>query len=301
MGTTYMIKYSRSLLSTGQIQKDINDILDIINNQMSTYQADSEISIFNRMNAYLPFEISSNFYYVLEKSNYYYNLSEGIFDVTINQLSSLWGFDKKKPFKPSDNQIKNPLELIGFNKIQLLKNNTILKTDNQIQLTLNAIAKGYALDEISNYLDNNNIENYMIEIGGEVKVKGNSVNGKKWIIGLSGFNNDIDSIVKSISITDAAVATSGDYRNFIIYDDLLYSHIINPSTGYPADNKVVSATVIANYCIDADALATILSIMSIEKSLELINSLNNTECLIVERDEESFNYYYSKNMKKYIN
>ena len=301
MGTTYMIKYSRSLLSTGQIQKDINDILDIINNQMSTYQADSEISIFNRMNAYLPFEISSNFYYVLEKSNYYYNLSEGIFDVTINQLSSLWGFDKKKPFKPSDNQIKNPLELIGFNKIQLLQNNTILKTDNQIQLTLNAIAKGYALDEISNYLDNNNIENYMIEIGGEVKVKGNSVNGKKWIIGLSGFNNDIDSIVKSISITDAAVATSGDYRNFIIYDDLLYSHIINPSTGYPADNKVVSATVIANYCIDADALATILSIMSIEKSLELINSLNNTECLIVERDEESFNYYYSKNMKKYIN
>ena len=93
----------------------------------------------------------------------------------------------------------------------------------------------------------------------------------------------------------------GCYRNFIIHQDVPYSHIINPTTGYPADNNVVSATVISDHCIDADALATILNIMNIEESLEIINSLDNVECFIIERDEEDFNYYYSKNMKQYIN
>ena len=120
-------------------------------------------------------------------------------------------------------------------------------------------------------------------------------------IGLSSFELEVGSIINSISISSGSLATSGDYRNFIVHNNKSYSHVINPRTGYPTENNVISATVIADYCIDADALATLLNVMDVNSSLELINKLDSVECFIVQRDGNEFNYYYSENMKKYIN
>ena len=179
MGTTFTIKYFKSILSVDQLEIDINYILNVINKEMSTYDKKSEISIFNNINANIPYKISPDFYYVLEKSYYYYDISDGLFDITIDKLSSLWGFNEEDFIYPSADKIKNVLNLIGFDKIHLLNDNTILKMNNDVKINLNAIAKGYALDKLSNYLDINSIENYMIEIGGEVKTKGKNADGEK--------------------------------------------------------------------------------------------------------------------------
>ena len=205
--------------------------------------------------------VSSDFYYVVDKSKYYYNLSNGLFDITVEPLSELWGFYDKEFKLPKKESIDSIKDQIGFDKIKLSDHNTMIKSNNQIEISLNAIAKGYAVDKIASYFDNNNVKNYMVEIGGEVKTKGFNSLGQKWKIGLSSFELDVGNVFEYIFINDGAMATSGDYRNFLVYDDTSYSHVINPVTGYPTKNNVVSATVITDNCIDADALATILNIM----------------------------------------
>ena len=301
MGTTYSIKFSRSDIPIYKIQKDISDIFDLINSQMSTYKSDSEISIFNDMSSDLSKKISSDFYYVLEKSDFYYQLSEGLFDITIEPLSKVWGFKDKNFTLPTDKDIDSILNTIGFDKIKLLDDNVVAKSNDNVRISLNAIAKGYAVDKVSDYFETNNFKNYMIEIGGEVRTKGKNALGEKWKIGLSSFELEMGGVVAYIATNDISLATSGDYRNFIIHDNTSYSHVINPKTGYPTTNNVVSATIIATHCIDADALATIANIMSADKTINLINKLDGVECLVVERIQEGMKYYYSKNMKDYIN
>ena len=301
MGTTYSIKYSNSSLSLSQIETEIDNILDLINKQMSTYIIDSEISIFNKTSKDVKHAVSSDFYYVVDKSKYYYDLSNGLFDITVEPLSELWGFYDEKFTFPNKKSIDSTKAYIGFNKIKLLDDNRIIKSNNQVKINLNAIAKGYAVDKISEYFESNNVKNYMVEIGGEVRTKGKNASGEKWRIGLSSFELESGGIIEYVSVNDASLATSGDYRNFIIYNGVSYSHVINPKTGYPTTNNVVSATIIAKRCIDADALATIVNVMSVDESMTLINKIDGVECLVVEKNEEKINYYYSKNMKDYIN
>ena len=301
MGTTYSIKYSTSSLSSYRIQTEIDDILNLINRQMSTYINDSEISIFNKASKDMKHIVSSDFYYVLDKSKYYYDLSNGLFDITVEPLSVLWGFYNKEFRLPSKDSIDSIKTYIGFDKIKLLDNNEILKVNNQVKISLNAIAKGYAVDKIANYFDSNNIKNYMVEIGGEIKTKGSNSSGRKWKIGLSSFELDVGNAFEYVFINDGALATSGDYRNFFVYDGISYSHVIDPVAGYPTENNVVSATVIADDCIDADALATILNVMEPLESIMLINQLSNVECVIVKRTKDGFYYYYSDNVKEYFN
>jgi len=301
MGTTYSIKYSTSSLSSYQIQKEIDDILNLVNSQMSTYINNSEISIFNKMSKDMEYAISPDFYYVLDKSKYYYDLSKGLFDITVEPLSGLWGFYNKEFALPSKESIDSTKAHIGFNKIKLLDNNKIVKGDNRVGISLNAIAKGYAVDKITNYFDDNNIENYMVEIGGEVRVKGSNPLAQKWKIGLSSFELNVEDVFEYVLINNGALATSGDYRNFFVHEGISYSHVINPITGRPTENNVVSATVIADDCIDADALATILNIMNPEEAIILINQLSNVECIIIKKVEDGFDYYYSDNIEKYIN
>ena len=301
MGTTYSIKYSECDIHIYEAQKNISSILDTVNSQMSTYISDSEISIFNKTSKDVKHTVSSDFYYVVDKSKYYYDLSNGLFDITVEPLSELWGFYDKEFKLPKKESIDSIKDQIGFDKIKLSDHNTMIKSNNQIEISLNAIAKGYAVDKIASYFDNNNVKNYMVEIGGEVKTKGFNSSGQKWKIGLSSFELDVGNVFEYIFINDGAMATSGDYRNFLVYDGTSYSHVINPVTGYPTKNNVVSATVITDNCIDADALATILNIMDPKESIMLINRLSNVECVIVERVGEGFNYHYSNDIKKYFN
>ena len=301
MGTSYSIKFSKSDIPIYKVQKDINDIFDIINSQMSTYKSNSEISAFNNMPSNVSKKISPDFYYVLGKSEFYYQLSEGLFDITIEPLSKVWGFKNENFILPNTKDIDSVLNITGFDKVKLLGNNTIIKGSDNVKISLNAIAKGYAVDKISDYFEDNNFENYMIEIGGEIRTKGKNASGGKWKIGLSSFDLEFGDIIEYITVNDASLATSGDYRNFITYNDISYSHVINPKTGYPTTNNVVSATIIATDCIDADALATVANVASADKTIDLIDKLDRVECLIIERGKDGMKYYYSKNMKDYIN
>ena len=301
MGTTYTIKYSESNIDQNSIQGSINGILDDINKQMSTYDSNSEISTFNATPEDSLILVSDDFYHVLVKSKYYYDISNGQFDVTVDNLSSIWGFGETDFIKPLIEVIDSVLDITGFDKIDLLGENIISKKNSKVKINLNAIAKGYALDKISKYFDDSNINDYMIEIGGEVKVKGKNSKGTKWTIAISSPNNGTKDYLDLIYLNNGSMATSGDYRNFIIHDTTSYSHIINPVTGYPAANNVVSATVISEDCIDADALATILNVMHVSEGVKLINNLDAVECFIVVSDKGEINYYYSNNMKDYFN
>lgn len=172
-------------------------------------------------------------------------------------------------------------------------------------LDFSAIAKGYAVDAVSNVLIKKGIKNFMVDIGGEVRIKGRNPQKKLWKIGINKPIDDSLSVNKEIDkvlfITDKAIATSGNYRNFYYYKGKKYSHEINPHTGYPALNEVLSSTVIAPDCMTADALATAIMVKGLKASIQMIDRMQNVDAYIIYRDNDDSNkIYYSKGMNKYL-
>jgi thiamine biosynthesis lipoprotein len=214
-----------------------------------------------------------------------YRLSEGAWDGTVNPLVDLWSFGPKRrePRLPPADAIKTLLPQIGFDRIQIVEPNFLIKDLATISLDLNAIAKGYAVDEISRLIAADGFENYLVEIGGEVYAAGLRPDGRHWRVGINRPQKDaaFSEVYKAVSIDNQAFATSGDYRNFFEINGVRYSHVIDPRTGYPVSNGVVSVSIIADNCTLADGLATAVMVMGAEKGLQLVNRLENVECLIV--------------------
>lgn len=301
MGTTYHITViTDSEQTTGGLQEKIDQKLEDINQSMSTYRPDSEISRFNALNKTdEKFEISEDFLEVLLVSRTVYQITDGAWDGTVNALVSLWGFmSEKLPAKiPDKNEINRILSRIGFDKIIISGEGFIQKSEPEITLDLASIAKGHGVDRVSELLLNNGFKNFIVEIGGEVYAAGKSKEGTPWRVGINtpDKNATFDKVYKVITLTDMAMATSGDYRNLMEIDGQQYSHIIDPKTGYPVQNRVVSATIIAQTCTFADGLATAVMVMGHEKSLDLINRLKNVEGLIIVRNpDNTFTDHYSR-------
>jgi FAD:protein FMN transferase len=292
MGTTYHITILADPDQTiNGIHEKIDQKLEDINQSMSTYRPDSQISRFNALKkADEKFIISEDFLEVLLVSQTVFQLTDGAWDGTVNPLVSLWGFmSEKLPSKiPNKNEIDKILPQIGFDKIIISSDGYILKKDPEISLDLASIAKGHGIDRISELLLNNGFKNFIVEIGGDLYAKGYNKEGAPWRAGINtpDKNAPFDKVYKVITLTDMAMATSGDYRNLIEIDGQRYSHIIDPKTGYPVKTQVVSATILAQTCTFADGLATAAMVMGPEKSLELINRLNNVEGLIIVRNSD---------------
>jgi thiamine biosynthesis lipoprotein len=287
MGTTYHIKVVTGASERiNGLKEKIDARLDAINQAFSTYRNDSEISRFNAFRAAgEKFPVSDDFIQVMKVGRKIYRLSEGAWDGTVNPLVDLWSFGPtlRQPQKPPANKIKALMKNIGFDRIRIVKPNFLVKTLATVTLDLNSIAKGFAVDRVSRLLIAGGYKNYLVEIGGEIYAAGVRADGKNWRVGINRPQKDaaFNEVYKAVSIANRAFATSGDYRNFFEIDGVRYSHVIDPRSGYPVSNGVVSVSVIADNCTLADGLATALMVMGAEKGIQLVKRLDNVECFIV--------------------
>ncbi|MCB9061090.1 MAG: FAD:protein FMN transferase [Halobacteriovoraceae bacterium] len=274
MGTTYNIKFKKSDKSTREIQDAIDQKLADINNVMSTYIENSELSRINQSLPSQRLSISSELFAVLQMSKTIFEKSDGAFDITVGPLVNLWGFGpQKKIGAPSDKEVLETLKYVGMNKLEI-NENFLIKNHPKLYIDLSAIAKGYGVDQVANVLHKQfDINDFMIEIGGEMSLRGFN-NNRKWKIAIekpSTINRDLQRILE---ISDIAIATSGSYRNFFKYKDKTYSHTINPHSGYPVKHKLVSVTVLDTHsCMKADAWATALSVLGPDQGFELATKL----------------------------
>ncbi len=300
MGTTYHITVvTDDLKGVGGLKEKIDVRLQDINRVFSTYLEDSEISRFNALNkAGEKFRVSDDFIQVMKVGRKIHQLSEGAWDGTVNPLVDLWGFGPNPGEKkmPAAGAIKERLDRVGFDRIQIIEPNYILKNSARITLDLNSIAKGFAVDQVSQLIAAAGFENYLVEIGGEVYAAGLRQDGKKWRIGINKpqKNAAFNEVYKVVSLSNKAFATSGDYRIFFEIDKVRYSHVIDPRSGYPVSNGVVGVSIIANNCTLADGLATAIMVMGVEKGIPLVNRLDNVEGLIVvQKSDGSLSDFYS--------
>jgi thiamine biosynthesis lipoprotein len=301
MGTTYHIRVVTGFFQgISGLKEKIDKRLVEINTAMSTYQKDSEISRFNELDQTgIKFKISDDFYRVMKTAQAIHRLSDGAWDGTINPLVDLWGFGRAgtKNKTPHDAEITTLLSHVGFENIGVLDDGFLIKKRADVTLDLSSIAKGYGVDQVAVAIQNEGYQNYLVEIGGEVFASGYRKDGGLWRIGINRPQIDagFDEVYKVVHLHNRAFATSGDYRNFFVVDGIRYAHIIDPRSGYPISNRVVSVTIIADTCTYADGLATAIMVMGARTGIELIDHLDSVEGLIVvEQLDGSLKDHYSK-------
>lgn len=272
-GSTYLVSYENTV--GRDLSNEIDSLLTLIDKSLSIYNPNSTISRINQNDTNVQVDILLQ--NVLQKSFKVWEESNGYFDLTVGPLVKAWGFGPKAN-EDKSKRIDTLMKYVGMDKIKVSKNK-IIKAYPLIFIDVNAIAQGFTVDFICNYLDSLEIENYLVEIGGEIKAKGNNSKGGPWKIGIDKpiENNgaEVREIQAIISIKNKALATSGNYRKFYIENGIKYSHTIDPFTGYPAKNTLLSASIINNDCALADAYATACMAMGIEKAKSFIE--NNKE------------------------
>ena len=236
-----------------------------------------------------------------------YQRTEGYFDPTIGVLRNAYGFGDTKPLKVIDNKaLDSMLNYVGFHKVKLTKESKILKEHPEIYFDFNAVAKGYGIDLIGDYLASNKIQNFLIELGGELLAKGvNLKKNKAWVVGIENSFSTINdrSYSTSIMLKDIGMATSGNYRKFRIdsISKKRYVHTLNPHTGSAEKSNITSATVLASTCAEADAYATSFMALGFKKSIELINKLDDIEVYLTYSDHDNIQQFFvTEGMKKII-
>jgi thiamine biosynthesis lipoprotein len=287
MGTTYHIKVvAEPNKSHKDLQQHIDRRLKQLNKSMSTFQSDSEISRFNRLQSIgTDFPVSQDFLHVMLAADAVYRLTDGAWDGTVKPLVDLWGFGPAGSIHqvPSDEAIAAALKKVGFQKIEVSAKGFLRKHQPAVTIDLASIAKGYGVDQVSEVIEEAGFRNYLVEIGGEVYAAGKRPDGKQWRVGINRplKTATANAVYKALELQDQAMATSGDYRNFEVIGGHAYSHIIDPRTGYPVNKGVVSTSVVAPNCTLADGLATALMVMGPVKGIALLNRINAVEGLIV--------------------
>ncbi len=297
MGTTYHIKYIDD--KKINYKSEIDDLLIDFNQSLSTYISDSEISRFNQSESI----IFKNDYFlpVLTKAKEVYELSNGAFDPTVMPLVNAWGFG----FKNSDNidstDIDSLMQFVGFEHI-IFNESSLKKDTGGVMLDFSAIAKGYGVDLIGQYLEERGIKNYMVEIGGEVRCRGKNNKNSIWLIGIDNpkYNEDGKSLKATVKLENLSLATSGNYRNFYVKEGVKYAHTINPVTGFPVDHTLLSASVFSEDCMTADAYATAFMVMGTEESIELSQELDMMIYLVYSDENGETLSYMSDGLRKMI-
>lgn len=300
MGTTYTVKYLDA--NAQDYGKEIDSILVKFNECLSTYIPTSEISVFNAGNEIsfkLPF-----FYPVLQASKEIHRVSEGAFDPTVMPLVKSWGFGPSKKDSIPQQKVDSLLKFVDFNLLTF-DEKKLSKSKAGVQIDFNAIAQGYATDVIEEFLRSKGIENYMIDIGKEIICRGVNEKQEIWKIGIenpkSDENEEIQSIQAILQVKNKAIATSGNYRNFYVKDGKRYAHTINPKSGYPVQHSLLSATVIADKCMTADAYATVCMVLGKEKALEMIAKHKlNLEVFFVYEEDGKIKTYASVGLEKML-
>ncbi|OOF36895.1 FAD:protein FMN transferase [Rodentibacter heidelbergensis] len=307
MGTTYHVKYIDDGTVSENSQKaheQIEHILKDVNAKMSTYIQDSELSRFNQnTQVNTPIDISTDFAKVLAEAIRIHQLTEGALDVTIGPVVNLWGFgpEKRPERQPTAEQLSERQAWVGINKITLDMNGqtpTLSKAVPQVYIDLSSIAKGFGVDQVAEKLEQINVLNYMVEIGGEIRAKGKNAEGKPWQIAIEKPNMTGERAVDNvISLNNMAMATSGDYRIYFEENGKRFAHEIDPKTGYPIQHHLASITVFAPTTMTADGLSTGLFVLGEEKALEVAEK-NNLAVYLIIKTEKGFETKMSSAFKK---
>ncbi len=287
MGTTYQVKVvTGNLGSVKGLKEKVDQRLDEINRSMSPYLPESEISRFNRFQETgIEFPVSVDFHQVMRAAMRMHALSDGAWDGTVNPLVDLWGFGRtgRGGNPPPDEKITTLLGEVGFEAIEIREHGALVKRRASVTLDLSSIAKGFGVDQVAKVVRGFGFTDFLVEIGGETYASGRRRDRQLWRVGINTPQPDArpDDIYAIVALQDQALATSGDYRNFFVKDGVRYSHIIDPRTGYPVANRVVSVSIQGPECTLADGLATAVLVMGAEKGLALIDRLEGIEGLII--------------------
>ena len=273
MGTTWHVTYLPvdDAAEPAALQAELERLLVAVNDSMSTWQPESEISRFNRSPPGEWFPVSAAFAEVVAAALAIGELSGGAYDVTVGPLVELWGFGPARPRTdvPSAAAIRERREQVGQHYLELDVAQGRMRRLREVEVDLSSIAKGYAVDVLAEALAAQRIADFLVEVGGEMRLSGRSPRGDAWRVAVERPQPGARSVALGIALTDAAVATSGDYRNYFEVDGRRYSHSIDPRSGWPVQHDLVSVTVIAADCMHADAWATALAVLGAEEALAL--------------------------------
>ncbi len=300
MGTFYQVQYQHpdGIL----LDAEIDSVLNEVNLLFSTYMEESLISRINRAEEAVYIE-SPHFLKVLERALEVTGKSDGAFDPVIFPLIKMWGFAGEEAGNVDSTMVDSVLQFSGHQHIRL-SGDTLYKSDPRVQLDLNALAKGYGVDQMGILLENNGISDYLVNIAGDVRARGKNPQGEHWRIGIEKPEDDAkvgEQLLDIVSLENRAMATSGDYRNFYYVNGQKYAHIINPATGYPGKSSVLSATMIYEDCMTADAFATAAMAMGLERSLEVLNKPGMPDFyLVFQNDEGKLEVVYSDGIAEWM-
>ena len=304
MGTTWSLNMvpGSSGTESAILKQLLQARLDQINGLMSTYDPASELSRFNSLASTDWYPVSEDTARVIEVSQEISVLSGGAFDISIGPLVELWGFGaaERRAKIPTDGQIRENLARIGYKNIQLRRGPTEIRKQNpELQIDLSAVAKGYAVDALAKILEQQGINNYLLEIGGELQISGHRGDDTPWQIAIEEPLEGVREVAAIFPLTNTALATSGNYRNFYLEDGQRYSHTINPVSGKPIRHKLASVTVLARTCARADALATALMVLGEEKGRRFCE-LNQIAAYFLIHDKTSTTVYASPAFERFL-
>ncbi len=302
MGTTYNIKVvaTKEQVTGIKLQQQIDAALKKVNQEMSTYIPSSEVSTFNQSSSTEAFKVSPGFARVLKESIRLGKLSKGKLDITVGPLVNLWGFgpEQRPETIPSDALIQETRTRVGLDKLTLA-GNELSKAIPNLYIDLSTIAKGYGVDVVAELIEENGFTNYLVEIGGELRLKGFKSTGELWAIAVEKPISNERSVQQVIIPKDNAVATSGDYRNYFEADGERFSHIIDPATGKPIKHSLVSVTVIHPSSMTADGLSTSLMVMGVEQGLAFAKE-HDLAALFISKTENGFDEHFTVKFKQYF-
>lgn len=296
-GTVYNITYQYK----GDLNSEIEAELKRFDFSLSPFNDSSVISRVNRNEELVT---DTFFQKCFNRSMEISRETKGAFDITVAPLANAWGFGFKKGAFPDSLMIDSLLQITGYDKVKLV-DGKVIKDDPRMMLSCSAVAKGYSVDVVAHFLDSKGIKNYIVDIGGEVVVKGKNSQGGLWRVGINKPIDDSLSRQKDLQtileITNAGLATSGNYRNYYYKDGKKYAHTIDPRTGYPVQHSILSSTVIAKDCMTADALATAFMVMGLEEAEKFCKADPNINAYFIYSGKDGkFETYFTEGMKKYI-
>ena len=296
-GTVYKITYQHA----DDLQNDIKEAMLEVDNSLSPYNPNS---IITRINHNQDTILNEHFTQVFELAQKISTETEGAFDITVAPLVNAWGFGFKNSIEIAPSVIDSIRQFVGYQKIKMV-DGKMVKEDPRLMLDCSAIAKGYGVDRVARLLDKKGVQHYMVDIGGEVVVKGKNPRMKTWRIGINkpvedslSVNQELQSILE---VSGVGMATSGNYRKFYYKDGKRYAHTIDPRLGTPIQHNILSATVIAKDCTTADAYATAFMVMGLEKAKAFCEQHPELNAyLICAGEGESYEIYYTPGMERYM-
>lgn len=284
-GTFYHMVYQYP--NEDGLQAEILEKLKEFDFSLSTYNPESVISKVNQNDSTVV--LDDYFTTCFKTSEQIAKVTNGAFDWTVAPLVNAWGFGFKNKLEPEEIPVDSLLQVVGYQKVRL-EAGKVIKEDPRIMFDASAIAKGYGVDVVADFLESKGITNYMVEIGGEIRVKGNSNKNRLWRVGIDKPIDDPTSLSRQIQdvleLKNGAMATSGNYRQFYVKDGKKYAHTIDPRLGYPVQHSLLSASVVAPTCMKADAYATAFMVLGLEKSVEIVQNDPELDAYFIYTDEK---------------